>query len=303
MTSPSTDILLPDPEPSWERSDRIDRVSLHELEQRIGPISSEVHVLSGGQANLNVRVNGDRVLRIYRRDSGSLAKECALLGRGWTTFQVPKLLKRGDDFLLLEYVPHERLTDTEESGQWVGAALAEIHGTSFDRPGFLAADLTVHEPFSDFVAAVTDHVERLSYPPAFSGAVLHMLQILQQTRLGLESRSTRSVLLHGDFKPANLNCSLEKRLLVLDWEFAYAGPALMDIGQLLRWDPSPEFRRGFAEAYRQSGGQLDADWERWAETFDLTNLLGLLAKAEPGSRRARDLLAKLARHPSMPLQQ
>ena len=43
------------------------------------------------------------------------------------------------------------------------------------------------------------------------------------------------VLLHGDFKVSNLHWADSDELLVLDWEFAYSGHALMDVGQLFRW--------------------------------------------------------------------
>src|SRR5262249_31223649 len=103
------------------------------------------------------------------------------------------------------------------------------------------------------------------------------------------------VLLHGDFKASNLHWTLDERLLVLDWEFAYAGPALMDIGQLLRWRPPEAFVTAFAAAYQNHGGVLSADWRRSADVFDLVILAGLAGGAEPDSRRAHDLRARIER--------
>ncbi len=97
------------------------------------------------------------------------------------------------------------------------------------------------------------------------------------------------VLLQGDFKVSNLFWTIDRRLLVLDWEFAYPGPALMDVGQLLRWNPPAAFVSAFADSYRRHGGVLPEGWQRAAEVFDLINLVGLLGGAEPGSRQSIDV--------------
>jgi aminoglycoside phosphotransferase (APT) family kinase protein len=94
------------------------------------------------------------------------------------------------------------------------------------------------------------------------------------------------VLLHGDFKPSNLHWTHRSELLVLDWEFAYAGSALSDIGQILRWGPPQIFIDAFGETYSAKGGHLVADWRRWAAMFDLVNLAGLLVKTHPSSTDA-----------------
>ncbi len=85
---------------------------------------------------------------------------------------------------------------------------------------------------------------------------------------------------------------------MLDWELAYAGAALSDIGQLLRWDPPAPFVDAFALAYRAAGGHLVEEWQRWAAAFDLVNLAGLLANlVEPADRlptaRVRDIARRV----------
>jgi hypothetical protein len=84
-------------------------------------------------------------------------------------------------------------------------------------------------------------------------------------------------------------------LLVLDWEFAYAGSALSDIGQLLRWQPPERFVQAFAEAYSRHGGRLITDWRRWAATFDLVNLAGLAANRSRADRSDVSHVADLRR--------
>ena len=87
------------------------------------------------------------------------------------------------------------------------------------------------------------------------------------------------VLLHGDFKPSNVCWGNDDRLLVLDWEFSYAGPGLMDIGQLCRWGIAQPFRRSFETNYIKSGGRLPKNWEQRSSSFDLVNLVVLLSNS------------------------
>jgi aminoglycoside phosphotransferase (APT) family kinase protein len=100
-------------------------------------------------------------------------------------------------------------------------------------------------------------------------------------------------LLHGDFKVSNLHRADDGALLVLDWEFAFAGPALCDIGQLLRWQPSALLEGAFAEAYRAGGGVLGEGWRRAADTLDLANLIGLLARGHGDALRVADLVERI----------
>ena len=103
----------------------------------------------------------------------------------------------------------------------------------------------------------------------------------------------KPVLLHGDFKASNLHEALDGRLLVLDWEFAYAGPCLMDIGQLFRWDEPQPFTDNFVAAYMAAGGNLPKNWRELIACFDLVNLVGLLAKSDRGTRREADCMGRI----------
>ncbi len=270
---------LPDPESEWERAPALASVDRAEVERRVGPIDGPLIVLDGGQANVNVRI-GDRVVRIYRRDASSGAREARLLTYPWRTFRVPKVFQTGDDFLVLEYVENHPVRGTSEHGSAVGRALAEVHSVAFERAGFLDASLRVARPFPDLVIALVDHArsllttERCGLPPALCAEVT---QALEDKVPALRAAAGPAVLLHGDFKPANLHWTSRNELLVLDWEFAYAGSALSDIGQILRWRPPEVFVSAFADNYSANGGHLVADWRRWAAAFDLVNLAGLLA--------------------------
>jgi hypothetical protein len=257
---------LPEPEAGWDPPPPARTVDRAEVERRIGPCAGPLEVLGGGRNNLNVRV-GERVLRIYRHDPGAAAKEAALLGRAWDSFTVPEVLGRGDDFLVLRHIAHDRLRASAEHGAAVGRALAEIHGVHYDAAGFLDGALQVVRPLPalDPLAAFGVPVDEL------------------RARLG------PPVLVHGDFRSGNLGWAAG-RLLVLDWEIAFAGSALFDLGPLVRWWPPAPFVDAFVASY----GRLSDDWRRWADALDLLNLVSKRARAWAGTRRAHDLDRRIA---------
>jgi hypothetical protein len=280
-------MLLANPERDWERPAQSTSLDRGEVERRIGSTTEPLDVLSGGLANLNVRIGRDRVLRIHRREPGLVAKEAALLSRGWRSFRVPAVLATGSDFLLLEFVEHSPLAGTKEAGAAVGRALAEIHGVHYPATGILAADLSLERPFPDdgFSIAGYGRAQMLEAAsllgPELSARVF---AFLEANDAATHAALGAPVLSHCDFKASNLHWTARGELLVLDWEFAWAGPGLLDVGQLLRWHPPEPFVRAFAESYCAAGGVLVDRWRRHAEAIDLCNLLGLIAHG-PGARR------------------
>ena len=280
--------LYPNPEINWHRERAVghalERVALDAVRDRIGEVSEEVTLLSGGLANDSFRIGNDKVLRIYRRDPESLSREYALLGRSWGRFRVPAILERGEDFLLLEFIPHRSLESRAEHGRATGLALAEIHEQSFDVCGMFGASICIESPWEDFTAAIEDYV-RAAAVECEDTLFDQVVEFVGDQKPRLREAIQTPVLLHGDFKPSNLHWTDDDRLLVLDWEFAYAGPAWMDIGQLVRFGCPEPFRSSFEESYVAAGGVLLPDWESCARIFDLVNLVGLARKAPTGSTR------------------
>lgn len=280
---------LANPEELWERPTSTQVVTREELERCLGaPVDEPWTVLAGGLANTNVKI-GDKVVRIYRRTPRAAALEAALLKRGWRTFRVPELLAAGDGSLVLEYVAHRALTGSPEHGAAVGRALAEVHTSlRFDESGELDASLFVREPFGELVAALLTYLRRELEVTALAPALRERTrEAIERVAPTLRDVAGPPVLLHADFKVSNLHWATDNRLLILDWEFAYAGSALSDIGQLLRWSPPSGFIGAFAHAYRAGGGMLLEGWERWAAAFDVVNLVGLLANQRSAGASAR----------------
>ena len=189
----------------------------------------------------------------------------------------------------MERVPHAPTLGAPEHGLALGRALAEVHAVRFGSAGFLApgAD-AVARPFSSTTDAYAEHVLSLQHlEPAVRDAIL---VTVEADRAWLDADP---VLLHGDFKASNLHVC-DGAPLVLDWEYAYSGPALMDVGQLLRWGAPEAFSEAFAEGYVVGGGVLSGGWRRRAARADAVNLAGLLDRAEDGEK-ARVLTAAVWR--------
>jgi aminoglycoside phosphotransferase (APT) family kinase protein len=72
---------------------------------------------------------------------------------------------------------------------------------------------------------------------------------------------------------------------VLDWEFAFSGSPLTDVGNMLRFRACqpPGFAEGFVDGYRDAGGQLPERWREISEALDLYALADFLTRP-PGHR-------------------
>jgi aminoglycoside phosphotransferase (APT) family kinase protein len=67
---------------------------------------------------------------------------------------------------------------------------------------------------------------------------------------------------------------------VLDWEFAFSGSPLTDIGNMLRFgDQIPEpFGPEFIAGYQAAGGELPARWRQISQALDLYALADFLTR-------------------------
>lgn len=248
--------------------------------------------LGGGLRSINLRL-GEVVARIGGGEH-SIGKERALLER-LEGVRVPAVRGASNQTLLLEYVPHEWLPSTVEAGTRVGAAAATIHGWRFDRPGFLDDSLAVARPFDSIPGGLRAWAE-----PMLAGRAGRRLgSLVGAVRAAWSAHdnamaSAPPVLVHADFKPMNIGWLPDVRdVVVFDWEFAWAGPALFDLGQLLRWNPPAAFIAGVERGYRAAGGHLPAGWQRLAELFDLFNLIGFLDHPRACDRRIADTLERI----------
>lgn len=256
--------------------------------------------------NYRLRLAGSAerfVLRFYDRMPASCAKETRLLECVRGDVPVPNVLFVNVDgadhrppFCVLEWIDGVSLRELRRRGDDRGVAdatydagrlLPRLMRHRFDRTGLLDADLTLTDgPFTDEpLAAVVEH---------FTASALFRQRVDESLRSRLHAflRATESLhaapgpatLVHGDFNSPNIfvreNNGTWGVAAILDWEFAFAGSILCDVGNMLRYERAdrpryePHFSRGLAD-----GGWAPPDqWFLRARLADLPALCDLLAR-------------------------
>jgi aminoglycoside phosphotransferase (APT) family kinase protein len=283
---------------------------------------ADVVPLSGGYSGETflVTTGGEQaVLRLYARDPGRAAVDRALLERLRGLVPVPAVLESslvpaadGPPFLLLEALPGDRLDvvlpAADESlrrrlGEAVTGMLVLLATERMPRAGWFAdASLDV-QPFP---AEAADPVRWLTAQltlPWYAG-------LTRDERAGLRSVATRAreltssparlALVHGDFNPKNLLVDPATGGVtgVLDWEYAYAGAPLGDVGNLLRFETDEDFVTAVGSAYVDRAPDVPDNWVEVARALDLFALFDLAGREAPGNpvvAGAREILLETAR--------
>ena len=276
-----------------------------------------LQVLSGGLINTNIRVDFEAnykpvVIRLYRNGAAVCRKELAIHDLLSRTIPVPRALHAEPDgvedspaFLINEYVigstfrELKRTKDPkaiQQASYSVGATLAAIGGFKFEKPGRLeveegGAALVVGPKFiegPDPIAHLMDtflasaNCERRAGPK--------LIQRLHDYAWSWSSRipdlEEVPCLVHNDFGNRNILVRQENGkcvvAAVLDWEFAFSGSPLLDVGHFLRYERrsaplrEPHFSQGFVE----HGGQLPDNWREIARVVDLSGLVECLTHNE-----------------------
>jgi Ser/Thr protein kinase RdoA (MazF antagonist) len=266
-------------------------------------------LLSGGYRNRNTLVataTGERfVLRQYLAPDGGQAGviEAALLARLAGRVPVAEVVAAdldgaatGRPTLLCRFVPGRLLKtalaaspgSASELGRGAGRTLAAIGALTFDGPGaFVDASLRTSD--REMPGVLPEFVARcLSSGPAAS-----VLAAEEQAAIGLLAEAAQahldvmpsvSQLVHADFNPKNLlvreHAGSWTVAAVLDWEFAFSGTPLVDIGNMLRFpeDLPAGFAQAFAGGFAEGGGLLPDDWREISAALDLFALADLLTR-------------------------
>ena len=281
-----------------------------------------IEILTGGLINANFKVQLDSydqalVLRLYTRDPAACQKEVDIYRMVRRTVPVPEVHyaePNGVDglgpFVLLGYIegiPFRELRRTRdavaisEAAYEIGKTLAAIGKYQFAEPGWFGFDLKIGGKF----------IEGPDSVPRFCDACVASASFLQRAGKELAHRvhdfawewSSRlgwlddeRSLVHSDFGSRNV---LVRRVNgkwgvagVIDWEFAFSGSPLFDVGNFLRYERvqrplvEPHFSRGFSEG----GGTLREDWRNLARVIDLTALCERLTRDELPEEIERELL-------------
>ena len=270
----------------------------------------EIEPLDGGIMNWNyaIRLSGAAerfVLRFYDRAPASCAKEVAILGIVRRDVPVPSVLHAAVDgadgyppFCVLEFIDGISLRTLRRRGDAKGVAdatydagrlLSRLGRHRFERSGLLSPELAVTDgPFAG--ASVTDVVEHFVRSPLFRqrvGADL-VVRVVDFARAneGRVEQTRGAVLVHGDLNSPNIFVRQERGSwrvgAILDWEFAFAGSMLCDVGNMLRYERpdqsryEPHFSRGLIDG----GWDAPDDWFLRARLADLPALCELLTRED-----------------------
>jgi aminoglycoside phosphotransferase (APT) family kinase protein len=298
-------------EEGWERPPRID-LSPEQVRHLVEPAFpgkeiAELSTLATGLANTNVRfrVHGDArayVLRLHTRDPDAARRESELmsfLAKG----PVPRVPaaplifsdlapERGDwpysiwgfvdGTLLQELFGTLGPAEFVEIARACGRVLASISARPFPECGELGPGLTVVREYGNPSRFVPEVVHRALFEGRAGGRLGAGLRdalwrVVERWSPRLEAIDGPYALVHGDYKRSNLlmvRTDAGWRVgAVLDWEFAFAGPPLVDVGLFLRAGGAlPEgFRQAFASGYLEAGGTLPEDWLPLSRLVDVVS--------------------------------
>jgi aminoglycoside phosphotransferase (APT) family kinase protein len=301
-------------EQEWERYRSLIVLSPDDASTLIGERVVDVQPFAGGRRNSNYRVviaghPQPKVLRLHTADPSACVREQRLLGLVKQSVPVPEIVRTAPSadppWSLMTFVPGERmdlaLTSasakmTMDMTRAAGQVLARIHQIKFSRAGFLDEQLQVQEslgPEFGWHTFLHNLLERSAVRDNVGEELADRLRRFVDRHTALEEHMSfgAPVLSHSDYKPWNLLVSGSHVAAVLDWEFAFAGPPLNDIGNFLRYSSRQlaEYESGFIEGYVEGGGALQDDWRRLSRLVDLINLVDFLGRPDPTGVIVRDV--------------
>lgn len=286
-------------------------------ETLLGSPVDVVEALSGGVRRDTYRVIDDLgarfVLRLDR-DGASLEKEIAITHLVGGRVPVPAIVGAdlagdlvGVPLTLSEYAAGESLEEmlagadddgARQIGVSIGGILAGIGAFSFEEPGFLGPGLRptpFEAPLPDLLVSFGARIlGEQGAREALGGPVADgYLRLLEEAAPTIEPVAADPWLVHSDFNGKNLVLVREfdgtpKVEAVLDWEFAFSGPPLADVGNMLRRQERlpTSFVDGFSGGFQDAGGALPPGWRSIAAALDALALLDFLDRGARGEHGA-----------------
>jgi aminoglycoside phosphotransferase (APT) family kinase protein len=293
--------------PRFRPEIELDRASLTHLVRRAlpGAVVNGQAAVGGGRANTNIRVDllgaPSRVLlRVYQRDPAQAAKEAwwdmRLRAAGVPTAAFLGLVeadeRTGLTCAVLEWIAGERLDlvvpggRDKELGAAAGEVLARVHGIAPGPAGFLSPDTRpataitfTPEAMAAYIGArIVEGPGAARLGPALTG---RLMAFVTGPGARLATWPGPGGLVHGDCNASNFVMRDGRVAALLDWEFAFSGAPVFDLGNLLRppIGGCGGFVAGLGEGYRAAGGDLPANWRALAWLADLYAWADFLGRA------------------------
>ncbi|HLQ30869.1 MAG TPA: aminoglycoside phosphotransferase family protein [Ktedonobacteraceae bacterium] len=202
---------------------------------------------------------------------------------------------RGHNELGTECGPYTSEIAYSEIAYSLGSVLAAIGSYTFPQPGFFGPGLKVEQP----PWSAMDYIEECLFQGKAGqrlGETLtqRLWKLIEDNAVYLNEVEGAFALVHADYKGPNILmrhvANGWRTAAVLDWEFAFAGSSLFDIGNMLRYDKQlpPEFEPHFIRGFLQQGGKLPSEWKRISKLLDLVNLCGFLNALDQGGTLFED---------------
>lgn len=182
------------------------------------------------------------------------------------------------------------------TGYW----LSEMRKVTFSTSGFFDEKLEVSEPLTLTPEIFLKFMEQF----LLEGQTSHWLGkelsgklwvFVHKNSHFLEEIDHEPALVHSDLNGLNILVSDKDSpgvTGILDWEFAFAGPVYVDIGNMLRYENIPYykvFEHAFMEGVQSGGMILAPEWKKIAKLVDLIALCELLDNRFGGKNRVNDI--------------
>ena len=271
-------------------------------------------LLSGGLINTNLKISFDSpdepvVLRVYRDGAGVCRKEVAIHSLIKRAIPVADILyaEPNDDsisFAILQFVnglTFQQLKRTgdisaiEQASRSVGKTLAAIGQFTFPKSGRLLADdsnvLEVGPAFTsgpDPIQQLVDKfLESVTCRERLGRELMNEVnEFFSFWSARLPDLDKQPTLVHNDFGDRNILVHEQdgkwEVAAVLDWELAFSGSPLLDVGRFLRYEKlnAPLRQPFFSESFVQHGGQLPENWRQIVRVIDITGILECLTQID-----------------------
>ena len=269
------------------------------------PVTSAVF-LAGGLMNRNYRVrvgDDDVVLRFCDRDPRACRKEAALLRELHGRVFVPRLFYESEDtkptpFIVTEFVDGISLRELKKAGDVTalseaahaaGRELAKLAFVRLRDPAIVAPDFSSTPELLDGENVNARLIERFLESALLrerlgEARVARVREFAWRHQVALAATETNTGIAHGDFNSANILVRHDglrwSVAAILDWEFAFNGSTLHDVGNFLRYEHAskPRFEPSFSRGLIDGGFSLSNGWRTTARAADLSALCELLTR-------------------------
>jgi len=271
---------------------------------------ARTELLHGGLINTNLKIHFESdfkpvVLRLYRDGAAACDKEIAVHNLIRRHVPVPEILysETKGAFAFIEYIEgitFQQLKRTnnlhaiQQASASIGKTLAAIGRFRFPAPGQLLASegsLVVGNKFIEGPDPIPRILDRFLASTVFqqragSKLVDQLHNFIWSYATILPSLETDCSLVHNDFGNRNILVreinGVWSVAAILDWEMAFSGSPLLDVGHFLRYEPdaTPLREPYFSRAFVEHGGHLPDNWKPVVKLIDLTGLVECLTHDE-----------------------